>query len=332
MIDLGLWQDRSRRLKNHYRSWRPRKECFGEMLQYDGSEHQWFEGQDGKCSLLAAIDDATGQITHACFASGEGVVDTFAFWQYYVLACGKPLKIYLDRYSTYANVPKKNLPIDPNLTQFGRACKELDIELIYARSPQAKGRVERLFNTLQDRLVKELKLHQIKTRTEANGYLQKIFIPSFNQKFGVVAAKRENLHRILTAEEQLSLGSVFSLQETRMVQNDFTVQCNGRWYQLKREQPTLVRSRDAITVEERLDGGINLKKGKYDLNFTLLPQKPDRSYIPKGTSKAHIPPKEHPWKRLATLKTERERQRLIQIEGITKRQADILTLPAPRTN
>ncbi|MCA1605492.1 MAG: ISNCY family transposase, partial [Acidobacteria bacterium] len=197
MIDLDLWQERARRLKDHYRSWRPRKDYFGEMLQYDGSLHSWFAGPEGKCTLLVAIDDATGQITQGSFAPDEGVIATFAFWQQYVLTLGKPLKIYLDRYSTYANLSKKNHALDPKLTQFQRVCSELDIELVYARSPQAKGRVERVFGTLQDRLVKELKLHRINSRAEANEYLRTQFIPSFNQKFSVQARMRENLHRVL---------------------------------------------------------------------------------------------------------------------------------------
>jgi uncharacterized short protein YbdD (DUF466 family) len=329
MIDLELWQDRSRKLKSHYRAWRPRKDYFGEMLQYDGSEHQWFEGQEGKCSLLLAIDDATGQITQGSFATGEGVVETFSFWQKYVITLGKPLKIYLDRYSTYANLSKKNHPMDPKLTQFQRACSELDIELIYARSPQAKGRVERVFNTLQDRLVKELKLHKIRSRAQANDYLQKVFIPSFNQKFSVKALKRENLHRELSPEEQVHLASVFSLQEIRLVQNDFTVQYNGRWYQLERNQPTLVRSRDTVIIEQQLDGNVSLKKGRYVLNFSALPQRPDKSYVPTGLPKWHTPPKEHPWKALPTLKSQRERQRLQEIQQYKE---DILKLPATRTN
>jgi transposase len=313
MMDLDLWQSRARRLKKHYRAWRPRKDYFGEMLQYDGSTHHWFAGSEGKCTLLLAIDDATGQITYARFAEGEGVVDTFGFWQYYVITLGKPLKIYLDRFSTYANLPKKNHPIDPRLTQFQRACEELDIELVYARSPQAKGRVERVFSTLQDRLVNELRLHGIKNRAKANEYLHKQFIPAFNRKFGVQANKREDLHRALSAQEQSDLGSIFSLQETRLVQHDFTVQYSGRWYQLKRDQPTLVRSRDVVTIEEQLDGGVNLKKGRYPLNFVPLPERPDRSYKPNGKGKARIPAKDHPW-HLPYLKKERERQRLEEIE------------------
>ena len=321
---MNLWQCRTRRLKNHYRAWRPRKEYHGEMIQYDGSQHQWFLGAEGKCTLLVAIDDATGQIVHAAFAENEGVVATFGFWQHYIISSGKPLKIYLDRLSTYTNLAKKGQCTDPEMTQFQRACKELDIELIYARSPQAKGRIERLFSTLQDRLVKELRLHKITSRAEAQSYLRDQFIPAFNQRFGVQPGKRENLHRLLSPEEQVNLGAVFSLQETRLVQNDFTVQCNGQWYQLDKQQPTLVRSKDMVTIAREMGGQVKIKKGRHVLSHSCLPGRPDRSYKPHPLTEVTRPAADHPWKTAIFKK-----QRLKEIAR--RRRADILKLPATRT-
>lgn len=304
MIEARLWIPKKDRLKVHFRSWRDRKEYFGEMQQYDGSYHDWFEGRLAKCTLLASIDDATGQITHARFAPDEGVQNTFVFWQEYLCLHGKPLSIYLDRYSTY-KINTEDLKDDPdNVTQFERAMKkDLNITIIHARSPEAKGRIERLFKTLQNRLVKELRLADVNSIVEANQFLQKQFLPHFNQKFAVLAKKPGNLHRPVTREELQSLGSIFSIQTPRKVNNDFTVSHQGIWYQLLAEQPVLVLKKDTVIMEEHLDDTVWIRKNNRYLNFSKLPRRPVKITnlpITGLTARRQFswkPPLDHPWRK-----------------------------------
>lgn len=308
MIENGLWRARPKKATKEYRSWRPRKEHYGEMQQFDGSYHPWFEDRAAESCLLASVDDATGDITGLEFAENEGVIPVFTFWLEYVKTQGKPLKIYLDRYSTYKQNHRYLLNDPEALTQFQRAMTDLDIELIHAHSAPAKGRIEKLFHTLQDRLVKELRLHSINTIPEANRFLKRKFLPWFNQRFPVKALKPGNVHRKLTAKELSLLPSIFSIQSKRTVNNDFTIRFKGQWFQLSEQQPTLVLRKDLITIEERLDGSTELSlKGKY-LNYTKLPQRPERIKIPVialvSTKSTWQPPENHPWKKEGRLRLE----------------------------
>jgi transposase len=311
MSEAGLWQMKSRKIYPHYRAWRERKEHYGEMQQFDGSYHNWFEdrllGSNGEpvkeeC-LLAAIDDATGKLTKLKFDQSEGVVPVSQYWLEYVKTLGKPLKIYLDRFSTY-KINNKHLFNDPKvLTQFERTMKELNVDVIHAHSPQGKGRIERLFKTLQDRLVKELRLAGINTIADANEFLEKIFIPKFNGKFSVVPKKPENLHMPLTAAESERINNIFSIQSYRNVNNDFTIRFKSKWFQLKEQQSTLVLRKDQVLVEEHLDGSIHLNlRGKY-LGFVELPQRPEKVKMQvTGLTKERQfwkPPMNHPWKKLS---------------------------------
>lgn len=311
MSQAGLWQPKSRKIYAHYRAWRERKQSFGEMEQFDGSYHDWFEsrllGSDGlpikEVCLLAAIDDATGRLTKLKFDDSEGVVPVSQYWLEYVKTLGKPLKIYLDRFSTY-KINNKHLFDDPSvLTQFERTMKELNVGVTHAHSPQGKGRIERLFKTLQDRLVKELRLAGINTIADANKFLEKIFVPRFNEKFSVVPKKSDNLHVPLTKTELARINNIFSIQSYRNVNNDFTIRFKSKWLQLKEQQPTLVLRKDQVLVEEHLDGSIHLNlRGKY-LDFTELPERPEKvkMYITGLTKERQLwkPPMNHPWKKLA---------------------------------
>jgi hypothetical protein len=277
MTELKLWDPHPRHHDVH-RSWRPRKDCFGEMEQFDGSYHHWLEDRypDRLC-LLLAIDDATGTITRACFAPHEGVFPVLAFWRDYCLTHGKPRSIYLDRFSTYRMTQRVATENHDTETQFQRACRELGIEPITAYSPEAKGRVERVFQTLQDRLVKEMRLKDISTVEAANRFLTATFIPWFNRRYAVIPAGTANLHRELRAGEVSALDAIFSRQETRVVRNDFTVSFKNQWYQLTSHQPVTVCKRDVTTIEERLDGTVRIRlRGKY-VNFILLPERPQRA-------------------------------------------------------
>ncbi|MEK6834588.1 MAG: ISNCY family transposase, partial [Thermoproteota archaeon] len=249
MIGMGLWKPNPRKQNKEYRAWRPRKEYVGDMEQFDGSYHPWFEDRADRCCLLLSIDDATGTITRAEFGQSESVPEVFGFWDGYVKERGKPLSIYLDKYSTYKNI-QATAKDDPELlTQFQRAMDTLGIELISAHSPQAKGRVERVFETLQDRLVKELRLAGISTIPEANRFLQ-IYIPKFNEQFGVQPVKRGDLHRKLTDQEIQQLPHIFSRHSIRSVANDFTIRFKNQWIQLQERQPVLVRRKETVLMEE----------------------------------------------------------------------------------
>ena len=163
------------------------------------------------------------------------------------------------------------------ITQFQRACKELDIALICANSPQAKGRIERLFKTLQDRLVKELRLRGIGDIAVANKFLEVEFIPDFNQRFAVVAKGKNDLHRKPDGAQLANLDAIFSIQSQRKVQNDFTVRFKNQWIQIAKEQIVTVCRKDSVLIEERLDGALAIRLRNKYLNFKILPEKPQKS-------------------------------------------------------
>ena len=306
MIAEKLWKPKQKKKETH-REWRQRRANKGELIQYDGSYEFWFEDRGGKCCLLAGIDDADSKVW-ARFDDHEGVAPTFNYWRGYIERFGKPDAIYVDKFSTYSMNHKLAKENPDTLTQFERAAKELNIAIIHAHSPQAKGRVEKLFKTLQDRLIKELRLNNISTIKEANEFLEKIFLPKFNAKFMVVARGKANLHKKLNEQEKNKLDSVFSRQYERVVRNDFTIGHKKNCYQLEKNQPVTICKQDIITVEERMDNTIHLRlRGKY-LNYKLLPEKPKRIngdknntvwVIPKST--AHIPSADHPWRKTAKM-------------------------------
>lgn len=306
MIAEGIWKPKAKKKETH-REWRQRKASKGEMIQYDGSYEFWFENRGKECCLLAGIDDADGCVW-ARFDGHEGVVPTFNYWREYIERFGKPNSIYVDKFSTYSMNHKLAMENPDTLTQFERAMKELNISIIHAHSPEAKGRVERLFKTLQDRLIKELRLRNISTIKEANEFLEKEFLPKFNAKFMVESRTKANLHKKLNAQEKNRLDSIFSRQYERAVRNDFTISYKKNWYQLEEAQPVTICKRDAVIAEERMDGSIYFRlRGKY-LNYKLLPERPGRInsgqnklqwVIPKTT--AHTPPADHPWRQTAQI-------------------------------
>lgn len=211
MIGEELWRPRKIRggKNKEHREWRQRKANYGEMIQYDGSYEHWFEDRSGtgEVCLLAAIDDATGKVLKAKFCSSEGVEPTFCFWEEYIVKNGKPCSIYVDKFSTYSMNHQTAKENEDALTQFKRAMeKDLQIEVIAANSPPAKGRVERLFKTLQDRLIKELRLNHISAAKEANEFLEKIFLPEFNARFAVEPRAKANLHKKLNVKELKKAG------------------------------------------------------------------------------------------------------------------------------
>jgi len=305
MIKEEIWKPKQKKKETH-REWRQRKASKGELVQYDGSYEHWFEDRGGEVCLLASIDDADSEVW-ARFDEHEGVEPTFNYWRDYSELFGKPNAIYVDKFSTYSMNHKLAKENSDTLTQFERAAKELNIGIIHAHSPQAKGRVEKLFKTLQDRLIKELRLQNISTIKEANEFLEKTFLPKFNAKFMVIPRSRANLHKKLNEQEKKKLDSIFSRQYQKVVMNDFTVSHKKNCYQLEKIQPVTICKRDIVTIEERMDQTIQIRlRGKY-LNYRLLPEKPKKInkentkpwVIPKST--AHIPPANHSWRQINNL-------------------------------
>ena len=300
MIKKDLWKPHPRRGPQIVREWRERKESFGELVQFDGSYHDWLETGGEEC-LLAAIDDATGKIVKAVFEDNEGVHSVFRFWISYLEAYGRPVAIYLDKFSTYKVNHKNAVDNEKLMTQFQRAMAELDIQVINANSPQAKGRVERLFGTLQNRMIKELRLADVKTIDEANNFVCKEYIPDHNRRFGVVPRNANDAHRPLSDEFKARLPSIFSVQSKRKVHNDYTIQFKNQWFQLKDTQDVTLYKKDEVTIEERLDDSIHIRFKDTYLKYYVLPGRPKKIHIPlvaitsqKPTWK---PPKDHPWRK-----------------------------------
>lgn len=295
MIHEELWK--TKRRKAQPRQMRERKECFGEMVQLDGSDHAWFENRAPKCCLIAFIDDATSRIVYLEFTTGETTENLMRTTRTYLEIHGKPAALYTDRGGVY----KVNLnnPNDDKLTQYGRALEELDINHIHARSPQAKGRVERLFGTLQDRLVKELRLKGISSIEEANKYLREKYIEMHNSKFAEEPKSKTNLHQPIDIYD---LNSIFCIKEDRKINNDFTVAYKNKWLQLLPKQPTIIYPKETIQVWHHLDGTITIHQNKSTLNFREVPQRPQKPIIEKRKEQEKpqnpwTPPSDHPWKK-----------------------------------
>lgn len=261
------------------------------MVQMDGSHHDWLEGRGPACVLMGYIDDATGR-GFGRFYGYEGTQPAMDSFQRYIQRYGIPLKVYLDKHTTYKSSGKPSLEeelagIEP-LSEFERALKELGVEVIHAHSAQAKGRVERFFGTLQDRLVKEMRLRGIGSLEEANLFLEEYW-PAFNRKFAVDAKGKEDLHR--PVPRGLKLGDVLCIKVKRALRNDFTVAYNRRLYQV--EDP--IRASD-VMVYEGVDGSIRLKHKGRLLKIHEIATRPvaeRREPVRLEPKERYVPPKGH---------------------------------------
>jgi transposase len=257
LLSEGLWQ--RKRDRDKHRSRRERRQCFGEMAQADASEHDWLEGRGPRMVLLGMIDDATNQILVRFYPSEttEAYMDLLGR---YVQKHGRPVSWYSDRDSVFraesARDRERSVP-----TQFSRALAELGIELILANSPQAKGRIERLWGTLQDRWVKELRLAGVRTIEKANTLIDEKLTREFNRRFKVKPASGSDAHRRLGPGQDL--GAILSVQEARTVANDYTIRLANEFYQLL--PPVWPGERGGkVIVERRLDGLMKVRfKGRY---------------------------------------------------------------------
>jgi transposase len=277
-----------------HRQWRERKHHFGEMIQMDGSHHAWFESRGPESVLMGYIDDATGTV-YGRFYDYEGTMPAMDSFKRYIKRYGIPQSVYLDKHSTYRSNAKQSIEDELEdrkpMSQFERSLTELGVTVIHANSPQAKGRVERSFRTLQDRLVKEMRLARVNSVVQANEFLTK-YHPIYNAKFKVKPVSEVDVHqRALSIRE---FDKIFCIREERTLRNDFTIAYNGKLYQIKDAIKT-----QKVVVEERLDGSLHITHRGLELRYREIkrrtvkekPQKPlliDRRYQSP----------DHPWKRL----------------------------------
>ena len=288
-----------RRRRQKHRQWRERKPCFGQMVQLDGSHHDWFEGRRAQCVLMVMVDDATGRLW-AQFFEEETTRASYDVLEGWVRRLGLPRSLYVDRDSIYrceglGSVAEQLAGQAPQ-TQFGRAMASLDVELILAHSPQAKGRVERMNGVLQDRLIKALRLAGISDLERANRFLAETFLPAFNRQFNVVAASPADVHRGVPRE----LDEILSWEEERVVQRDWTVAAGGRWYQLDRHHEALSLAGKKVIVRTLRAGRVQLVHRGKKLKWRELPGRPVRARRPPVPAKAAAvspPPAHHPWRR-----------------------------------
>jgi hypothetical protein len=300
LLAEGLWQRRRRR--DPHRSRRPRRSCFGELVQMDASVHDWLEGRGEELVLVSMIDDATGRVLARFYPAGTTAahLDLLGRW---LRRHGRPLALYTDRHSIF-EPQDKGRPLAEGETQFGRALRELGVELIRAHSPQAKGRVERSFGTAQDRWVKELRLAGARTGAQANAVLGRL-LPAHNRRFGKAPRAAADAHRPLGPGHDLA--AILSLQEARVVSNDYTVRFRNRLYQLL--PPAYPGQRGGtVVVEERLDGSLAMRFGGHYLKYRDVtgelsaraaaaaegegPRAPE-----EGSGRRRGPAEDHPWRK-----------------------------------
>lgn len=254
MLADGLWQDRRQRLKRVYQP-RHRRDCVGELIQIDGSEHWWFEGRGPQCTLLVFIDDATSRLMHLRFAETESTFDYFAATRTYLQRYGKPIAFYSDKHATF-RVNKVGATGGDGMTQFGRALHELNIDIICANAPQAKGRVERANGTLQDRLVKEMRLAGISTIEAGNAFLP-AFMEDYNRRFAKPPFSDKDVHRLLTEHDVVD--DAFAWKEERTVSQSLTLQYDKMLFILEPNEITSTLARQRVTVFDHPDGRLVIK-------------------------------------------------------------------------
>jgi len=292
LLGTGDWR-KVRRRKRH-RQWRERKHYGGEMVQMDGSHHDWFEGRGPWCVLMGYIDDATGRV-FARFYDYEGTIPAMDSFKQYIQKYGLPLTVYLDKYKTYKSTAKPTIQDELNdmepLSDFERALRELGVEVKHANSPQAKGRIERLFKTLQDRLVKEMRLRGIRTIEGANVFLEE-YLPIYNRRFSVSPKERDNLHRSL--ERGVDLDTILCIKTERTLRNDFTVAHHRKLYQVEDKVHT-----SKVMIQDRMDGSLRITHKNRVLRFREITERPITEKRPSPVvrmRKSSIPPMDHPWR------------------------------------
>lgn len=303
MVEWGLWKAK-RQKQAQIHPQRDRRDCFGELIQIDGSHHYWFEERGPKCCLLVAIDDATSQLCGLHFEPTETTAGYFKLMQKYIVNHGIPLATYSDKHGIF----RVNMPMaeEDAETQFGRAARQLNIEVICANTPQAKGRVERANQTLQDRLVKEMRLLGISDIDTANAYLP-TYMKEHNERFAVEPKSPEDAHRkVLPTDEEINL--IFSYQDNRTISKNLEINYENTIYQIKTDTKGYRLRHSIVTVCKDLNNIVTLICHGKILDYTchhkvkrnpaIIDSKQIESKVDSisNSAKGHIPPANHPWR------------------------------------
>ncbi len=298
MIEEGLWKPKKAK-QPPVHPMRERRACFGELVQIDGSDHAWFEARGPKCTLLVYIDDASGQLGELWFVPDETFFAYCEASRHYFERYGKPVAFYSDKHGIFRVNQPRPLGLTSGLTQFGRAMQELDIQIICANSPQAKGRIERANQTLQDRLVKELRLRGISDIESANAFLPE-FRDDFNRRFAVQPRSSHNAHRPLLKTENLEV--VLTHQETRTLSKNLTVQANQVIYQIQSDRPDYALRHAHVSVCENAQGEVTILYKNKPLSYSIYHKSPHQAEVADTkTLDRHIktpnpPAPDHPWR------------------------------------
>lgn len=299
MIEERIWKPK-RAHKPALHQMRQRRACVGELVQIDGSDHDWFEGRGAKCTLLVYIDDASGRLGELWFVPDETFFAYCEASRHYLERYGKPLAFYSDKHSIFRVNQEQTTGLGSGLTQFGRAMQALDIQIICANSPQAKGRVERANQTLQDRLVKELRLRGISDIERANAFLPE-FREDFNPRFAVQPRSTHDAHRPLLKTEPLEV--ILTHQKTGTLSKNLTVQSNKIIYQILSDRPDYSLRNAQVTVCENAQGEVTILYKNKPLAYSIY-HKPIRQaeVVDTKTLDRHIhtpkpPAPDHPWRR-----------------------------------
>ncbi len=295
MMVEGLWKAKpARKLEVH--QMRERRACDGELEQMDGTDHDWFEGRSERCTLLVMIDDATGKLGALSFVPEESFFGYCGLLRQYLAAHGRPAGLYTDKHGIFrVNIP--NAGLGDNLTQFGRAMQNLEIPILCANTPQAKGRVERANQTLQDRLVKEMRLRQINNMQQGNTYLPE-FMADFNARFAVQPRSSLDAHRPMLAHQNLD--RILAWQETRLITKNLTLQFKNVVYQIQTDRPAYALHHAQVTVCQDDQGKVAILYKSEELSYTIF-QKQERQAEEVSSKqvakKTWHPAKDHPWRR-----------------------------------
>lgn len=306
MIEDGLWRPKARReMREH--PIRPRRDCLGDLVQIDGSPHDWFEGRGPSCTLIVYVDDATSRLLATGFFAAETTEAYMRTTRAHLESHGRPVAYYSDRYSVF-RVNRRDREGEP--TQFARALRTLDVESIHAGSPQAKGRVERANRTLQDRLVKEMRLRGICGIEAGNAYLP-AFMADYNRRFGVAPRNPSDAHRAVLHDGR-ELDLILCEQHARKITRNLSISFEGRTYQVTGQGRGYRVRGAAVTVCKGFDGAVTVLRGGRELPVRLLGEGEDPSPVEDGKSvrqrverakaeqrsrSAWKPPPDHPWRR-----------------------------------
>jgi len=309
MVEAGFWRARRKRLGTVH-VWRERRTAFGELVMMDSSPFRWLEERGPELHLIALIDDATSRIWGR-FVEHDSTLENLRTLRGWLERHGRPLALYTDKHSIFVTTRPAQWAeqLEGNKTartQFGRASEELGIRLITAHSPQAKGRIERLFGTLQDRLVKELRLAGVSNLERANRFLEEVFIPFWQQRFTVLPRGSRDAHRALGEEHHLE--QILSVREARTLAQDYTLRWRGQIWAIPRQEVRAGLRGARVEVEQRLEGTVWVRfRGSY-LSLRVCPAAARFSTSPSGlrppglaekprTKHKYIPPPDHPWRR-----------------------------------